>query len=174
MTDTIRSDLRDPYTTLYEPAGLSEVDYKVDLLDDVPVISFKFMDDAGVERYARCPLSYIEDISSPSSVEYMNRLIVMDLNQLPKDLDLSVFFDDLNDFVETRIGVTPVTKQIAVGEISLLDPEEHETRETIRGNLVSVYKTQAIKLQEISLAHSQLLNRLQELGISLAPTTPPP
>ena len=40
-------------------------------------------------------------------------------------------------------------------------------RETIRTNLVSVHKTLAIQLEEANLRNNQILNRLQDLHISL-------
>lgn len=167
MRDMIRNDLRDPFTELYAPAAIAEVEYKKDLLDNIPVISFSYRDRQGVERYIRSPLNYIESISNISNKEYVNKLLVIDLNRLPKELDTSVFFADLADFVESRLGVNPQIKEVAVGEVEMVDNIEHDTRETVRKNMVTVYKTQQVRLQEALLDKDQILNRLQEMGISL-------
>lgn len=170
MRDMIRSDLRDPFTELYDPAQLTEVDYKKDLIDNIPIISFSYVDRNGVEKYIRSPLNYIDSISDVTNVEYINKLLVVDLNRLPKDVDTSVFFTDLADFVESRLGIVPQIKEVAVGEVEMVTTNEHETRETVRTNMVTVYKTQQVRLEELQLDHDQLLQRLADMGISLAPT----
>ena len=40
MKDMIRNDLRDPFSEIYVPAAISEVEYKKDLVDNVSIISF--------------------------------------------------------------------------------------------------------------------------------------
>lgn len=167
MKDMIRSDLRDPFTELYDPAKIPEVEYKKDLIDNIPIISFSYRDRTGVERFIRSPLNYIDSVSNISNKEYVNKLLVMDLNRLPKELDTTVFFADLADFVESRLGVAPQIKEVAVGEVEMVDTIEHETRETIRKNMVTVYKTQQVRLEEALLDKDQILNRLAEMGISL-------
>lgn len=167
MKDMIRNDLRDPYTELYTQANISEVEYKKDLVDNISIVSFSFRDKLGVERFLRSPLNYIESISNPSTIEYLNKLILLDLNKLPKEIDTSIFFTDLADFIETRLGIIPEIKEVSIGSVELVDNIEHETRETIRKNMITVYKTLETQLEEITLKHDQILNRLQTLGISL-------
>lgn len=167
MKDMIRNDLRDPFTELYSAAGLSEVDYKQDLLDNVPIVSFSFRDLEGIERFIRSPLNYISTISNLADIEYMNKLIVLDLNKLPISLDTTLFFNDLADFIETRIGILPSIKEVNVGDVELVSLDEHTTRETVRNNMVTVHKTLSIQLQEANLKYDQVMNRLQVLGIVL-------
>jgi len=167
MKDTIRSDLRDPYGDLYLLAGISEVDYKKDLLDDVSIISFTFKDSRGIERFVRSPINYIESISSITNIEYINKLILIDLNKLPNEVDTTIFFEELKDFIETRLGILPNIKEVSVGSVELVDNIEHETRETIRKNMVTVYKTLNVKLEEITLKYDQILERLNNMNITL-------
>ena len=167
LKDTIRNDLRDPFADLYLPATVSEVAYKKDLLDNVPLVSFAYVDSNGLERYVRVPLNYIESISSFTSVEYANKLIVIDLNRLPVDTDTFAVFNELKTFIETRLGVVPEVKEVVVGELTLVSPQEHETRETIRANTKTVYKTQETLHQELQVKYNELVNRLTDLGISL-------
>ncbi len=167
MRDMIRTDLRDPFTEIYETASLSEVDYKRDLNNNVYLISFSLRTCDGVERYIRVPLNYIAEVSTPSTIPYSNRIIMLDLGNLPTELELVPVFTDLADFIATRTGVNPVIKDVSVGEVTHVDPPAHETRETIRLNSVTVHKTLAIQLEETRHAHDQLLNRLDQLGIVL-------
>lgn len=167
MRDMIRTDLRDPFTEIYEVANLSEVEYKRDLKDNVYLISFSLKTCDGVERYLRIPLNYIAEVSSPSSVEYANRVLMIDLGSLPLTLDLTPLFVDLADFAASRTGVTPVIKDVSVGEVLELNQNDHETRETIRQNSVTVHKTLSVQLEEERHMKDQILNRLNLLGIVL-------
>lgn len=167
MRDMIRTDLRDPFTEVYEVAGLSEVEYKRDLKDNVYLVSFSLKTCDGVERYFRIPLNYVGNVSTPSTVEYANRMLVVDLGSLPTTVDLTPLFSDLLDFVATRSGVSAAVKDVAIGEVIHISPTDHETRETIRKNSVTVHKTLAIQLEEERHMRQQLLNRLDQLGIVL-------
>lgn len=167
MKDMIRNDLRDPYTNIYLPATISEVEYKKDLIDNVPIVSFSFRDDNGVERFIRSPLNYILSVSSITSIEYINKLIVIDLNKLPISMDITAHFTDLSSFIDSRFGVLPEIKEVALGTVELVTQTEHNTRETIRTNSLTVFKTTEIQLQELNVKYNNLIDRLTTLGISL-------
>lgn len=168
MRDTIRNDLRDPYSDLYQLANIPEVDYKADLLDNISIVSFSYIGIDKVERFIRVPINYIEAVSDFSTVDYVNKSIVVDMNRLPFDLDLSVFFNELSDFIETRYGIEPVIQEVSIGEVELVDTDEHVIRETVRANTITVHKTLHTQLEEITLKYNELVNRLNTIGISLS------
>lgn len=168
MGDMIKYDHKDPFSNIYLPAGISELDYRNDLRNNVYIISFLYVDVYGAEQNIRSPLSYIQAFSDVSNIEYMNRLLVIDLNRLPVDIDLSLYFIDIADFIKTRIGTTPSVKEVSVGNVEFVDRVEHSTRETVRTNMVTVHKTLSTQLNEINLKHTEVMNRLQVLGISLS------
>lgn len=167
MRDMIRSDLRDPFSELYVPAGLDEVEYKKDLRDNINIISFSFKDLAGIEKFARCPINYVESISNITNKEYTNKMIVLDLNRLPVELNTTVFFNDLADFIESRMGIVPVIKEVNIGDVEFVTPDEHNTRETVRTNMITVHKTLSTQLQEANLRYDQVMQRLQDMNITL-------
>lgn len=167
MGDIIVNDMKDPYTDLYEPAGIGEGEYKKDLIDRVPLVTLAFLNDTCNNQFLRVPLNYIDSISDISSIDYHSKVIMIDLNKLPVDLKLSPFFKDLSDFIETRVGITPDIKEVSLGRVEFVDALEHTTRETIRNNMVSVHKTTEIQLEEITTRYNELLHRLDEMGIML-------
>lgn len=167
MRDMIRTDLRDPFIEIYEPAGLGEVDYKRDLNNNVYLVSFSFKTSDGVERYVRVPLNYIASLSDSATVEYVNRILMLDLGYVPKNLDLTPLAADFIDFVASRVGVGPVIKDVSVGDVHLVTQDDHELRETIRSNTVTVHKTLSVQLEEKTILLDGLMNRLKTLGIVL-------
>ncbi len=168
MRDSIKNDQRDPFSSIYVPVNLSEVEYKEDLLDGIPIISVSFVNKKGVEQFFRLPGNYIASVSSPSAVEYINRLTIVDLGKLPIGLDVGAFQEDLKDFIEERFGVRPSVSEVSVGAVELVDQSEHETRETVRTNSVTVFKNNATELQELRLAYDSIVDRLDDLNISLS------
>lgn len=167
MRDMIRVDLRDPYSEIYQPAGLSEVEYKKDLNNNIYLISFSFRTCDGVERYVRVPLNYVASQSDSATVEYTNRIIMLDLGYVPKDLELTPWFSEFIDYVAKRTGVSPEVKDVSVGNVHLVTQDDHELRETIRENSATVHKTLNTLLEEKTLMLDGVMNRLKELNISL-------
>lgn len=167
MRDMIRNDLRDPFSEIYVPAGLSELEYKKDLRDEIAIISFSFVDIQGITKFCRCPINYVQSIADISNKEYINKMIVLDMNRLPSDLDTTVFFGDLADFIESRLGIAPAIKEVNIGDVEFVSPDEHSVRETVRTNMVTVHKTLSTQLEEANLRYDQMVQRLQDLNISL-------
>lgn len=167
MRDMIRNDLRDPFSEIYVPAGITELEYKKDLRDEVAIISFSFVDIQGITKFCRCPINYVQSIADISSKEYINKMIVLDMNRLPSEIDTTVFFNDLADFIESRLGIAPAIKEVNIGDVEFVTPDEHIVRETVRTNMVTVHKTLSTQLEEANLRYDQMVQRLQDLNISL-------
>ncbi|WP_396190565.1 hypothetical protein, partial [Flavobacterium sp.] len=76
-------------------------------------------------------------------------------------------FEDLSDFIKTHLGVEPELKEVNIGETEIVSQVDHDTKETVRSNLVTVRKTLSVRLTEMTLKHDQILQRLSDLNISL-------
>lgn len=171
MTDMIRTDQKDPFTSLYLPASISEADYKQDLVNNVPIISLFYVDERGIEVTFRVPLSYINDISEVSNVEYINKMIVIDLNRLPLNLDTTVFFTDISDYIQTHLGLTPEINEVNIGQVELVTSAENATRETVRQNSITVRKSLTTQLAELTLQYNSLVAQFENM---VQTWTPPP
>lgn len=167
MKDYITNIHRDPFTDVYNPVGLSEVEYKQDLADDVKVITFMFLSEYNTEIMFRIPETYISSSSNPNSVKYAERAIVVALPSLPVDLEINHLFADFSDFIQTRLGVSPKIKDVTSNDLEEITIDDHQTRETIRKKTVSVKKTLMVQLEEVTNDKNAILNRLSELNISL-------
>lgn len=167
MAELIEVDLRDPYQDAYYPLGLNNYDFQEDLKNNVPLITFKHQSLSNKITYLRIPLNYIQDYDHVSEIQYINKLIILDLGSLHTQLDTSVIFTDLKDFVTTRLGVVPEVAEVGIGDTEAVSQTDHDTKETVRTNLVTVRKTLSIQLEEMTLRHDQLLQRLSALNITL-------
>lgn len=167
LRSLLEAELRDPYVDTYAPLGISDQDYRKDVLDDVPLYVFSYRDMAGKTVYIKSPLNYIAGFSLTLDIVYTNRLVVMDLQKLPNTLDPVVVFSDLSDMVYDRLGVRPTFKEVSIGEPELVTREEHLVRETMRTEGISVHKSTAAALAEITLKYNQLTARLTAMNIIL-------
>lgn len=167
MDDVIRISKRDVFMDVYNPVGLSVTEYGQDLLDKIPLISFSNKDEEGFERLIRVPLNYVEQIRPTTLINYATRFIILDLGKLPVDLDLTPFYGDLKDYVASRVGVESELKDTTIDEFMDVSYEDFTTLETIRVNSIKVNKTLSVRLEELELKHSAVMERLRELGIEL-------
>lgn len=156
MKDLIANNFIDPFTAIYLPAGLSEVDFKEDLLDNVPILSFSGM--AGnTEVLFRVPLNYVASVPNDSDVTYRNKAIVLDLGRLPENVDLSVHNEDLRDFALSKFGVLPSVKEVQVGNPTYVSELTSKVRETVRINSASMRETHLLQLQKLKGIHGEIM-----------------
>ena len=163
----LEAELRDPYVDTYAPMGISAQDYKKDVLNDIPLYVFSYKDMAGNTVYIKAPLNYIQEYSSTLDITYTNRLIVLEMGKLPATLDTVVIFQELQDLVYDKLGVSPTVKEISVGEPEKIDRSEHELRESIRKQSIQVAKSTKTALAEITHKYNELTTRLSDMGIVL-------
>lgn len=167
MKDYIRLSNRDPFTDVYTIVNLSELEYKQDLKDDVKIITFLFRDEYNTERLFRVPLTYVESMTGISSVDYINKGIYISLPPLPYDTTIDFLFEDIKDMIAGRLGVEATLKEISLSDISTVSVEEHEMRESIRKNSITVNKSNYVLLKEREFELTAIKERLDELGIQL-------
>lgn len=167
LRSMMESELRDPYTDTYVALGISSQDYRRDVLDNVPLYVFSYNPSPTRTVFIKCPLSYIQDYSLVSDILYTNRLIIVDMNKLPKALDTTLLFNELSDLVYDSLGVRPQLKEVSLGEAEKVTRENFQIRESIRTQSITVRKSNKTMLAEITLKHNQLVARLATLNIVL-------
>lgn len=139
MKDNVVNDARDPFSKIYDPAGLTQEEYKKDVVNGIPIISLKFEDKKGVTKYLRVPASYISSITETGVVEYIDKMLVIDLGSLPIELDVvSPIVTIVRDVLSDLLGVVdnttglPKIHEVSVGNIEMVPYTEHELREQLR------------------------------------------
>lgn len=140
MKDNVVNDARDPYSEIYDPAGITQDEYKKDVIDNISIITLRFRDNKDVVRYIRVPANYISEISDTGTVEYISKMLVIDLGMLPVDLDVAKLSQGLTENISYLIGVRsnnlPKIHEVGIGDIELVPYEEHVIREEVRSNIV--------------------------------------
>lgn len=163
----LEAELRDPYVDTYAPMGIGVQDYRDDVLNDIPLYVFSYRDMGGNIVYLKAPLNYIQEYSGTLDINYTNRLIVLEMGKLPATLDTVVIFQELQDLVYDKLGVTPTAKEISIGEPEKIERGDHELRESIRKQSIQVAKSTKAALAEITHKYNELTTRLSDMGIVL-------
>lgn len=158
----------DPYQSVYAPVGISEYDYRADFIEGIPVLTLKHVSSVNEIKYIRVPLNYILSHSDVQDIAYHDKVIIIGLGSLPVDLDTSVVFDQIQDTIHQQLGLTSEIKEVTTGQAVMVTSEQHQLRTTVIKNRKTVFKTPYTRLSELEYAHTQLLNRLQTLNISLS------
>lgn len=167
MKDHIKLSHRDPYSDVYKIVGLDEVKYKRDLDSDVPLITFTFIDEYNSERIFRIPLSYISEVSDQSSIEYVERSLIISTDMLPFDFTLEHIRNEVKDFVEGRVGVGVIVEEIVNTNVTTIAAKDHEARETIRKNAIKYKKSLEVRAIEAENELQAIHEKLRELKIQL-------
>lgn len=167
IREMLQSELRDPFLEAYSPAGIEQSQYDQDLIDNIQVLTFKYTTPSGGVKYVRVPMTYVAGYDSVVEIIYLSKTLVLDLGPQYQDLDLTSSHADLIDFFKTRTGITPMLKEVAIGEVSKITSEEHLMRESVRVQGITVNKTVTTELEELRVKYQNLVTRLQQLNIAL-------
>ena len=161
MRDMVAIEKIDPFTRYYVPLGIAESDFKFDFDHDVPILTLLYSE----MNVVKVPLSYVSFYRAISQVEYSNKVVIIDLGMMPTSVHTELYFNSLQDFFETRFGVRPQTKEVNLGS-SIVSSVEHEQKELIRQNVITVHDTNETKLQKITTMYNELLNRFTSYRMS--------
>ena len=170
LTDMLNTELKNPYLEVYEPLAISEADYYIDLKSNATIISLQLAD---TNQIVRIPSSFILSYSDIGSIDYTNRLIVIDFGQLPTQESFVYLFNDLKDFILSRTGIEVQIKETNIGVAKTLSIDEYKEEKRQREARISVNTTLSTQLAQLQNLYNNLIVRLNDLGISLGNSSNP-
>jgi hypothetical protein len=167
LKDILVNNNVDPYLDIYKPAGISDLQYRFDASNNVPIITFLYTGETEQTLF-RVPLSFISKIASDDSVLYKQVLIQIDLGNLPSNLDVTVMFNDISNYITSIYGVSNpnITFQYGSGS-ELVSPTDYTTRETIRENTKTVQETCLVKYNKLLILYNDLRTKYLNLVTKL-------
>lgn len=118
----------DVYNIIYQPVGLSEDDMNQDITDNVPIVAFQ--SESGTLLYI--PARYIKSIPLVAGKIFTQKVIAINLGLVPEDLNLSAVVEDVNDYVQSLLGIKPSTEVIDTSQRMLYTYEEYDQYEQKR------------------------------------------
>lgn len=142
----------DPFEYVYKFNGLSETEFKDDLQNSVPIVTFT---KTGLDFYY-IPASYIESTPMLSGHRYREYMIGIKLPKLPVGTETDAILQILSDDVRDALGVHTEAKIIPSSSEILLDDIENEKMRRLLENSKKVYKSWKTKyLEEVEKSKSK-------------------
>lgn len=142
----------DPFEYVYKFHGLSETEFKDDLQNSVPIVTFT---KTGLDFYY-IPASYIESTPMLSGHRYREYMIGIKLPKLPVGTETDAILQILSDDVRDALGVHTEAKIIPSSSEILLDDIENEKMKRLLENSKKVYKSWKTKyLEEVEKSKSK-------------------
>ena len=151
----------DPFEYVYKFHGLSEAEFKDDLQNSVPIVTFT---KTGLDFYY-IPASYIESTPMLSGHRYREYMIGIKLPKLPVGTETDAILQILSDDVRDALGVHTEAKIIPSSSEILLDDIENEKMKRLLENSKKVYKSWKTKyLEEVEKSKSKddYIRKLEE------------
>lgn len=158
LSDIIE-DGDDPFELYYNPKGLTEEEYNIDLVANVPIVSLR----TGQNRWVRVPATYVESYANSGGVPYTVLGLGLNLGPMPNSQDLSSLIQKIKDLVRDNIGVVPEVKTLAISEQQQISHQDHESLLAVRQALITDSTTDRAKLIEAIASRDALAARNQVL-----------
>ena len=133
-----------PYETIYKPVNISEQEFMDDVNNNVPIIVFS---NSGGETF-NVPANRIASQPMVNGIRYQEKVLAINLGNLPVTYDLTVLLDVVKDAVYDTIGIKSTCKVLPSSSIVLYNEEEHLTYVKLLENAKSIDKSNQTRLTE--------------------------
>lgn len=158
ISDIVASGL-DPFVEYYEPNGITQEAYELDLQADINIVSL--MSTGGDWLYV--PSTAIMSYPDINGVSYTAMMLGISLGALPDTTSLAPLKTAISNMVRDYLGITPIVKEIVVSDSSLISYADHTTIETARAGVKTVDKSDAAKLTDMTAKYNALLVRVSQI-----------
>lgn len=148
-----------PLETIYIDAGLTEVEYEVDLKKDMYIVSLQ----AGTGHWVYVPASYINTLPIVNGIPYRTLMIGVALPAMPADKDFSNIQTAISNLVTDTLGVTPNIKLVETSKTLLLDSAKHDILQSQRNAIISNSGTDRAKHVSAVMTLAQALDKISVL-----------
>lgn len=137
-----------PFETIYTPLGLVSEIYNRDFINNVNIIGLKSMQGTDIFYI---PESYISGVADSTKIDYIERLVVINLGLVPMSLSLDNLTFTLKEDVKllTNLDVqTAIMDNSAVEKIDLIDHKIYMNKVNNLAARTPTYKELYFKLKE--------------------------
>lgn len=158
--DEIRAAGVDPYSTYYEPLGLTRQDYETDVTNLANIVTL--MSDA--HPMVHVPDTYIASYPDLTTVPYRHIVLSLSLGAVPDSLVLDNTKTQIKELVASTLGIDGEVKLHQVGYVDKgFDQGTHETLEANRLSRIEETRTDYARVLE----QQAELERLREQNETL-------
>lgn len=146
-----------PYTSVYQPVGLSESDYDIHYANNESIVSLQALDGTWVF----IPVPYILRYPNTSGVAYDRKAIILSFPILPSNTLFTHLIDEYKTDALAAFGVDIEAKIVPMGHQYILSHEDAQIDEDARGLLMTGLSTASVRIQQLETENQKLKDLLQ-------------
>ena len=165
---------REPFSTVYQPLGLTKEAYDAQALLGTYVATLR----SESAQEFRIPVEYIISAPQPGGVAYEILALVASLGPIAKDKDLTFFTAAIKNVIKDKLGIDTEVELVKVSDTKHLDSQEAEALEIARDNAINDRTTDSSKLtvatQKISEQQVEIDALKKYIVDNAAPAEPDP
>lgn len=111
-----------PLETIYKPLGLTQENYNTDFINNIFIIGLKSV--KGTDIFY-VPESYTNGYSDATKIEYVGKVLAINIGLVPVKMDLSNLFFRLKETVKEYTNLDVEVSYIENSAIEMVSKEEH-------------------------------------------------
>lgn len=119
-----------PFDTIYSFVGLSEVVYKQDLENDVPIIVLQ----NEATEFVYVPANKIKSIPKSTGVNVVDKVLTVKICGIPQNLDLVPLMTQIGQLTESVIGIKSNIEEHTTSAVRVISYDDAETARIVRNN----------------------------------------
>ena len=123
----------DPKVNIYDDAGLSESEYRIDLDNDEYIVSLQ----GDVGQWVYVPYRYLVKFPDINGIPYRTMAIAVGLPPLPVDIDYDFVRQAVLNTIQDTLGVVPSIEFIETSLVIQVSREKHDIEKTNRDAMIN-------------------------------------
>ena len=140
-------DGKDPFKSIYEPVGLTQLNFETDINEGVLIITLA--GDGG--EILDIPNRYLSSLPTQDGVLYSSKVLAVPLGIIPDALDLSTTISNLHDVLQDNLGVDASIEPVVTSSGIKISYADDAILTTLRTNNITVNKSwRARYLEEVA------------------------
>ena len=135
----------DPWTDVYQPAGLEQSEYEADLARDLEIVTL-----ITAKGYRiLVPVSYVEAYPIQDGIPYRGVGIYFALPPMPVQQNLDFLATSMKEVVKSQVGVTCTSEFVETTAIQMVTVDQHLTEQTNRKVVIGTDSTFAAQVSRL-------------------------
>ncbi len=114
----------EPFATIYEPIGIGKDLYRKDVEDNINIV---VLTNTNGGSYTYVPESFIVVSPDSSGYKHAEILLAINLGKIPLDIDLTSLKEEVQDLIQSLIGLKTEAKELVTSSIELMNEVDHTT-----------------------------------------------
>lgn len=148
------------YNKYYKPHGLTEDQFQEDVKGGASIVGLQ----AATGAWLYIPNSFLLSYPDISGVRYVTMVIAADIGAIPETMDLSVIMTEVQDILNSRLGIKPDVRGVVTSQPALVSYDDHERLENVRQNAIT--EQQPLISQVLSLKAQVSLLTVQNKALA--------